>query len=138
MTRDPKAAGGYRTQVMNPSVIPRLYHTSAVLLPDARVFLAGGNAAPGDQRREGRVGRPLHQPPSDPPEPRIPSEAWEAEVFSPPYLFLPGPRPEITQAPKSLAYGDRASVTVTNATANGSLVLVRLPRRATAWTWASI
>lgn len=127
LTRDPGAPGGYRTQVMNPSVIARLYHTSSVLLPDGRVFLGGGNAR--RATRDSRNGRVYldNYAPGVPPEPTIPAESWEVEVFSPPYLFLPGPRPEITDAPKSLNYGEEAGVTVANATAGGSLVLIRLP-----------
>lgn len=52
----------------------RMYHSVAILLPDARVLTAGNGERRGltDQRN--------------------------AEIFSPPYLFW-GPRPEITSAP---------------------------------------
>ncbi|XP_058193370.1 aldehyde oxidase GLOX-like [Rhododendron vialii] len=32
-----------RFQVMNPSAIPRLYHSSAILLPDGRILVGGSN-----------------------------------------------------------------------------------------------
>ena len=53
---------------------PRLYHSSALLLPDARVLLAGGGAF-GNAKNE-----------------------KSAEIYSPPYLFK-GPRPTVTGAP---------------------------------------
>jgi hypothetical protein len=54
---------------------PRLYHATALLLPDARVLSAGSD----------RVWNP--HPPYD-------VAQTQSEVFSPPYLFR-GPRPEI-------------------------------------------
>ncbi|MBP0017926.1 MAG: DUF1929 domain-containing protein [Cyanobacteria bacterium SBLK] len=47
MTPDPDAPGGYRTKPMNLGRLPRLYHNGAVLLPDARVIVTGGNASRG-------------------------------------------------------------------------------------------
>ena len=47
MTPDPDAPGGYRTTEMNSGRLPRLYHNGAILLPDARVLVTGGNASRG-------------------------------------------------------------------------------------------
>jgi hypothetical protein len=60
----------------------RIYHSTAVLLPDGRVMSAGQNN--GDLQRT-------------------------AEIFSPPYLFR-GRRPTITSAPSRAAYGDAISI----------------------------
>ncbi|MDQ3804269.1 MAG: DUF1929 domain-containing protein [Acidobacteriota bacterium] len=57
---------------------PRLYHSTAILLPDGRVMSAGGGF-PGANNYN------------------------DAEFFSPPYLFR-GPRPQITNAPPSVQY----------------------------------
>ena len=74
--------------------VPRLYHSIAMVLPDGRVLVAGSGQDTGviDQ--------------------------FDIEIFSPPYLFK-GPRPSITSAPQTLAYGssffvetlDNASIT---------------------------
>ncbi|ABA23794.1 conserved hypothetical protein [Trichormus variabilis ATCC 29413] len=59
-------------------------------------------------------------------EPFVPAEIWQGEVFSPPYLFKPGSRPKIVKAPSSLAYSQSNTISVKNATQDGSLVLVKL------------
>ncbi|MBD2578384.1 galactose oxidase early set domain-containing protein [Oscillatoria sp. FACHB-1406] len=64
--------------------------------------------------------------PDDKEQPFVPAEIWQAEIFSPPYLFKPGARPEIAKAPSSLKYGQSDKVLVKDATQNGSLVLVKL------------
>ncbi|MGB3401753.1 MAG: galactose oxidase early set domain-containing protein [Microcoleaceae cyanobacterium] len=60
------------------------------------------------------------------PLPFVPAEIYEAEIFSPPYLFKPGARPEITNAPETLTYGESGSIAVKDATKDGSLVMVKL------------
>ncbi|MDQ9169538.1 DUF1929 domain-containing protein [Oxalobacteraceae bacterium R-40] len=64
--------------------IPRVYHSTALLLPDGRILSAGG-------------GQPAALNGVD---------NHNAEIFSPPYLFK-GPRPVITSAPQSVNYGQR-------------------------------
>ncbi|HET7770109.1 MAG TPA: galactose oxidase-like domain-containing protein, partial [Chloroflexota bacterium] len=64
--------------------VPRLYHSTALLLPDGRVLTAGKDEE-------------FNPYPFNYPEYRI-------EVFSPPYLFK-GPRPTITAAPGAIGYG---------------------------------
>lgn len=59
-------------------------------------------------------------------EPFVPAEIWQAEIFSPPYLFKPGSRPEILEAPSSIKYSQLGKISVKDATQNGSLVLVKL------------
>jgi hypothetical protein len=80
--------------VMAASSVPRLYHSTALLLPDGRVVAAGGNP-------EG--GRSVTWEPPDE------EEEMRLEVFSPPYLFK-GPRPQITRAPAATGYGDTFTV----------------------------
>ena len=104
LTPDAKACGGYTVQAMNPGQQPRLYHTSALLLPDGRVFLASGNAT--RAARDATTGAvrldtvrlpdgtyTFAQPGSD----VISSEIYQIEIFYPPYLFTTGPRPSITK-----------------------------------------
>ena len=68
----------------------RAYHSTAVLLPDGRIFSGGDN---------------LH-----PKEPDgSPSRSDTAELYSPPYLFR-GPRPEIDAAPGAVGYGDEIGI----------------------------
>ena len=81
----------------------RLYHSTALLLKDGRVLMAGGGALPGratDQRN--------------------------AEIYSPPYLFR-GPRPTISAIPATANYGDSFDVTTPNAAQIAKVSLIRSP-----------
>jgi hypothetical protein len=85
---------------------PRLYHSTALLLPDATILVAGGG------RENGRS-----QP--------DPKDEPNAEIFSPPYLFK-GPRPTISSAPQTIQYGTAFSVATPDAARIGSVSLIAL------------
>jgi hypothetical protein len=93
----------YQPEIWNPTTglwtlaaaetIPRLYHSTALLLPDATVLLAGGGA-PG------------------------PVKNLNAEIFYPPYLYLndgsgqPATRPQLGGTPASVTVGQSFTATV--------------------------
>jgi hypothetical protein len=81
-------------RLMATATVPRLYHSTALLLPDGRVVAAGGNPEGGESV------------PFDPPDPK---EEMRLEIFSPPYLFK-GARPTIGNAPDQIHYGDTVSI----------------------------
>jgi len=83
---------------------PRLYHSGALLLPDARVLILGGGRFNG-------VGEPTDQ--------------LSGEIFSPPYLYK-GPRPVITSAPSTATYGTSITVQTPDAGSIGSVSMLRL------------
>jgi uncharacterized repeat protein (TIGR01451 family) len=85
---------------------PRLYHSTALLLPDATVLVAGGG------RQNGRS-----QP--------DPKDQSNAEIYSPPYLFR-GPRPVIGSAPPTVGYGASFQVTTPDAGRVASVSLIPL------------
>src|SRR6266436_5043865 len=85
---------------------PRLYHSTALLMPDATVLVAGGG------RQNGRS-----QP--------DPADEPNAEIFSPPYLFK-GPRPVISSAPAVIPYGTIFSVATPDAGRIASVSLIAL------------
>jgi Domain of unknown function (DUF1929) len=117
-----KTFKGYEKTRMSEGVEPRLYHNTAVLLPDGRVLVSGGNTTRamihGDMSpKPAHVAQTAGQPKpdlgqvdldryffADGPQGRgekgmltTPSEDWVAEMFSPPYLFIdPGRRAAIT------------------------------------------
>jgi hypothetical protein len=82
----------------------RLYHSVALLLPDASVWVAGGNPTQGDYEHH-------------------------MEIYQPAYLFNPdgtlATQPSITSAPTSATYGSSFSVTAPDAANISSVVLVR-------------
>ena len=80
----------------------RLYHSSALLLPDARVLVAGGGALPS----------------------RNAFNQTNAEIYSPPYLFK-GPRPTIGSAPGTVEHATSFQVATPDADRIASVALVR-------------
>jgi hypothetical protein len=78
----------------------RLYHSTAILLPDATVFVGGGGA-PGPQNN------------------------LNGQIFSPPYLFDGddlAPRPTIIDAPDEIAYGESFGLQVSADVAKATLI----------------
>jgi sugar lactone lactonase YvrE len=79
--------------------VPRMYHSIALLLPDARVLTAGSN--PSRRNDEMRI-----------------------EIYHPPYLFR-GPRPCIEHAPDRVVLGDSFTVHLPDASQIKWISLVR-------------
>ncbi|KAF8837565.1 glyoxal oxidase [Paxillus ammoniavirescens] len=102
---------------LSSSSIPRMYHSSAMLLPDASVLIAGSN--------------PNYDVTLDVPFPTT----YTAEVFYPPY-FAASFRPQVSGIPKTLSYGGSyfnitvtptsyANTSANNAAANTTVILSR-------------
>ncbi|CAO2837143.1 unnamed protein product [Amaranthus hypochondriacus] len=85
---------GLRFMVLNPGTVPRMYHSTANLLPDGRILLAGSNPHYFYNFKA-----------------EFPTEL-RLEAFSPEYLSLDrvNIRPEITMSPKTLHYGEEFGV----------------------------
>lgn len=79
---NPNGDSGKQWTGMASESVDRCYHATAILLPDGRVLSAGGG--------EFQLG------PDFPPKPNLHWDSHtDAQVFSPPYLFIEGPRPRI-------------------------------------------
>ncbi len=104
------ATGRWRT--LAAMEVTRQYHSTALLLPDARVLSSGGGVC-GACDAAGYL-------------------AKNAEVFSPPYLFKNdgsgelAPRPEITSAPDEMTYNAPFSLSTPDADSIRKVALVRL------------
>jgi hypothetical protein len=104
----------YAAEIWNPATetwttvasaaTPRLYHSTALLMPDGRIWVAGG-------------GRFLDS--------TVPTDRFSAEFYMPPYLFK-GSRPTITSAPSTIQYSQVFSVQTPNAAQISSVALIRL------------
>jgi hypothetical protein len=101
---DPNNPGNYVFSSAGTNAYPRLYHSVALLLPDATVWLAGGNPSRG-------------------------SYVQQMEIYQPSYLFNStgglATRPSITGAPSSISYGNTFTVQTADAASIAHAVLVR-------------
>jgi hypothetical protein len=77
------------------ATVPRQYHSTALLMPDGRVWTAGSNHDGKESFRNNLLS------PSDADEPGVDNRELRIELFSPPYLFR-GPRPTLEAAPETL------------------------------------
>jgi Domain of unknown function (DUF1929)/Bacterial Ig-like domain len=102
------ATGSWRT--LAAMRVTRQYHSTALLLPDARVLSAGGGICATCDA--------------------VGYLAKNAEVFSPPYLFKKSgglaPRPQISSAPDRVAYNAPFAISTPNAASIRKVALVRL------------
>ena len=86
----------------------RLYHATALLLPDGRVLAAGGGQPPASGF----------------------TDDYTAEIYSPPYLFnadgTPAARPTVTSAPTQVTYNQAFTVSSPNAADVQGVTWIRL------------
>lgn len=95
---DPKSE---QWQEVKSAIRPRAYHFSAVLLPDGRVWTAGGEDHCDFSRSHPQI-----------------------SIYSPPYLDAKE-RPEIESAPKEVNYGEQFKVSYANAKSIDRVTLIR-------------
>jgi len=89
---------------MAPMALTRLYHSTAILLPDGRVLSAGSGG-------NGGASNPAF-------------DTTSVEFYSPPYLFN-GPQPTITNAPSLIDHGQQFFVETPDATSISKVTLIR-------------
>ncbi|CAG8959276.1 hypothetical protein HYFRA_00013045 [Hymenoscyphus fraxineus] len=100
---DPSKPLNQRMFIMASTIVARLYHSEAMLLPDGRVLVSGSN-----------------------PEDGVHPEEYRVEVFNPPYILnnLPKPSYTITTTNKDWSYGSTRQITAN--IPSGNLAGVRI------------
>lgn len=104
-----------------PMAVPRMYHSTASLLPDGRVLVGGHVPLPNPfpQAREEIPGTGVALNPH--------TFETRLEIFSPPYMFR-GDRPAITEAPTSTGFDSPFTIQVSGVDDLADLDSVRLVR----------
>jgi len=121
--------GGFLKKLMAPGLQPRLYHNTALLLPDSSIFVAGGNPSQALRKPDGSVVLATHLTSAgltrnEPGQEFHSAEIWQAEIYYPHY-WSNNP-PQIVEAPETLIYGHPAALKVENTEPGGSISLVSL------------
>lgn len=98
---DPSKPVNQRMSIMANTIVARLYHSEAILLPDGRVMVSGSDPEDGTNPEEYRV-----------------------EVFSPPYALSGATPPSFTIANKDWAYG-QVNIPIIANIPSGNLAAVR-------------
>ncbi|KAI8846252.1 glyoxal oxidase N-terminus-domain-containing protein [Chytridium lagenaria] len=123
---NPLAPVGRRWSVLDASTIPRMYHSTAMLLPDGRVMVAGSSP----------------NSPTDPTWTRMYENEYRVEYFHPPYLLninnASRPRPVIAEASwrasteswsYNVTYSLRVGVSDPSATSTKNLAMINDAQR---------
>ncbi|KAJ7025972.1 galactose oxidase [Mycena alexandri] len=87
---DPAMPFNRRISILNTTIVARLYHSEAILLPDGRVLVSGSDPESGVQPEEFRI-----------------------EVYIPPYLAQGFTQPSFDITDTDWAYGSKNEITVT-------------------------
>ncbi|KAJ7323283.1 copper radical oxidase [Mycena albidolilacea] len=87
---DPSQPVNRRISILNTTIVPRMYHSEAILLPDARILVSG----------------------SDPENPPEFTEEMRIEAYYPPYLTQGFVQPNFTVATTDWAYGSSHPIVV--------------------------
>ncbi|KAJ6565672.1 copper radical oxidase [Mycena sp. CBHHK59/15] len=87
---DPTMPFNQRISILNTTIVARLYHSEAILLPDGRVLVSGSD-----------------------PEDLVNPEEFRIEVYIPPYLMHGLTQPSFTITDTDWAYGSQHSINVT-------------------------
>ncbi|KAF7334608.1 hypothetical protein MVEN_02290900 [Mycena venus] len=87
---DPSLPFNQRISILNTTMVARLYHSEAILLPDGRVLISGSD-----------------------PEDGINPEEMKIEVYIPPYLAQGRTQPSFNITDTDWTYGSNHSITIT-------------------------
>jgi hypothetical protein len=88
---NPAAPAGSRFSILANTIVARLYHSEATLLPDGRVLVSGSDPNPDGVQ--------------------VFPEEFRLEVYVPPYLSAGLKQPEFTLGTKNWAYGGSYQIT---------------------------
>ncbi|KAJ3279653.1 hypothetical protein HK104_001266, partial [Borealophlyctis nickersoniae] len=108
------------------AVVPRLYHSGALLMRDARVVTSGS-----DQQnyvdKWGLTGAGPRRMNCHPDGPDVCTDPFEYrfEVFTPPYLLTAGTRPTISAGPATITHGQQFTITTSATGPIAQVVLMR-------------